>query len=303
MRRRPLRATLLSLLGLAGATSVTACAGAAAPSAAAPSVRADPRPDDQGLRGPFLWEVQGARSSSYLFGTIHAGFEAESELPAWVWDKLGACDTFVMEADLGTVDAAELGRMASLPEGQSLSSMMGRSDWKELVELTGMPESTLRAHQPWFAVTLVLQRLYPTPVPLDLALLRRADEMGKEIAFLEDVRRQIDVLARTVTVDDLRELIRPEGRGRRLTSELLAAYRAGDLDKVAGVVGQELAENPKGYELLYSSRNRDWMPRLKGHLERGRTFVAVGAAHFPGEGGLIELLRSEGYVLHRVVKP
>ena len=72
---------------------------------------------------------------------------------------------------------------------------------------------------------------------------------------------------------------------------------------MAGVVDEELARNPDNHELLYSSRNRDWLPKLQAHLARGRAFVAVGAAHFPGEGGLIELLRAEGYVLTRVVAP
>jgi hypothetical protein len=193
--------------------------------------------------------------------------------------------------------------MASLPEGESLAAMVGPDEWRELVELTGLPESTLRGHRPWFAATLVLQRLHPTPVPLDLALLRRADRLGKEIAFLEDVKLQIDVLARTITVQDLRELLAPDGKGRRQAAALLAAYRAGDLEKMASVVEGELAQNPKGYELLYSSRNRDWVPKLRHHLTRGRAFVAVGAAHFPGSDGLIELLRSEGYVLSRVVAP
>src|SRR5215212_9693421 len=120
-------------------------------------------------RGPLLWEVQGPRGTSYLFGTIHTGFEADKELPTWVWDKLGACDTFVMEADLGQIDLAELTRRAALPAGQSLAAMMGPDDWRDLLELTGLPPSSLQGQQPWFALTLVLQRLYPTPVPLDLA--------------------------------------------------------------------------------------------------------------------------------------
>jgi uncharacterized protein YbaP (TraB family) len=300
MRPGHLRAARFSLLGLATAT---ACGGGAATAATMAAPPAEARPDDHGLRGPLLWEVQGEQAPSYLFGTIHAGYRADRELPGWVWDKLRDCDTFVMETDLGHLGAGEMARLSALPDGQSLAEMMGPDDWRELVQLTGMPETSLRGQQPWFAATVVLQRLYPTPVPLDLALMRRASELGKEVAFLEDVRRQIDVLARTVTIDDLRDLVRPDGGGRQQTAALLAAYRAGDLEQMAGVVDDELARNPDNYELLYSSRNRDWLPKLQAHLARGRAFVAVGAAHFPGEGGLIELLRAEGYVLTRVVAP
>ncbi|HWM88566.1 MAG TPA: TraB/GumN family protein [Kofleriaceae bacterium] len=305
MRRHHLRATLLSLLGLTSAASVSIGCGSAATSAASSSASAaaDPRPDDHGLRGPLLWEVQGPRASSYLFGTLHLGFRADRDLPDWVWDKLRACDTFVMETNLSKVDVLEVTRLASLPDGQSLADMLPTEDWQELVQLTGLPESTLQSRQPWFASHLVFQQLYPTPVPLDLALMQRASEMNKEIAFLEDWKFQLQVLARTITAKDLGELLGPDGDGRRLMADLIAAYRAGDLERLAAIAEQERAEDPQRHDLLLAARNRDWVPKLRPHLDRGRTFVAVGAAHFPGGDGLIELLRAEGYVLTRVVRP
>jgi uncharacterized protein YbaP (TraB family) len=306
MRRHHLRATLLSLLALAGATAATAACTSAATSAtraAAAPRRVDAPPDDHGLRGPFLWELQGPHAPSYLFGTLHLGFRADQELPAWVWDKLGGCDTFVMETDLARVDLVEVTRLASLPDGQSLDDMLPGADWRALVELTGLPESALRSRQPWFASHLVYQHLYPTPVPLDLALMHRASELNKEIAFLEDWKFQLDVLARTITADDLDDLLVPGGRGRREMADLIAAYRAGDFEKLAALSEEERTEDPKRHEVLLAARNRDWIPKLKPHLERGGAFVAVGAAHFPGNDGLIELLRGEGYILSRVVRP
>lgn len=299
MRRHNLRATLLSLLALAA----TSACGTAASSAVGTGRPIEARPDDHGLRGPFLWELQGPRAPSYLFGTLHLGFRADQELPDWVWDKLTACDTFVMETNLGKVDLVEVTRLASLPEGQSLSEMLPRDNWQELVEMTGLPESALRSRQPWFASHLVFQHLYPTPVPLDLALMQRASELHKEIAFLEDWRFQLGVLARTITARDLAELLVPEGKGRRVMAELIAAYRSGDFEKLAELSEEERVDDPERHEVLLAARNRDWIPKLKPHLDRGRAFVAVGAAHFPGTDGLIELLRAEGYVLTRVVRP
>lgn len=299
--RRYLRASLFSLLGFAAAA--TACGNAATQSTASTSRRAAQRPDDHGLRGPLLWEVQGQNGSSYLLGTIHAGFQADKELPAWVWDKLEACDTFVMEADIEKLDVMEMTRLASLPDGKSLSDMLAPGDWKALVDLTGLPESSLRSRQPWFAVTLVLQRLYPTPVPLDLALLQRAKQHGKEVQFLEELRFQLELVTRTTTIDDLRDLIGEDGKGRRQLAQLLAAYREGDFEEIGALTEEALAGHPERYEMLLSARNRDWIPKLAPHLARGRTFVAVGAGHFTGDDGLIELLRGEGFVLTRRVQP
>ena len=303
MRPRHLRAALLPLLGLAAAAGCGTGAAAGAAATARPAGNTDARPDDQGLRGPLLWELQGPRAPSYLLGTMHLGFQADRDMPGWVWDKLRDSDTFVMETDLEKIDAGEVARLASLPDGQSLADMLPADRWRELVALTGVPETALRSRQPWFATSLVFQRLYPTPVPLDLALFQRASEMNKEIAFLEDWEFQLGVLARTVTAGDLGDLLGPEAKGRRTMAELVAAYRAGDFERIAALGEEERADDPTRYDLLLSGRNREWLPKLRPHLERGRAFVAVGAAHFPGTDGLIEMLRGEGYVLTRVVDP
>jgi uncharacterized protein YbaP (TraB family) len=142
-------------------------------------------------------------------------------------------------------------------------------------------------------------------MPLDEALRQRAASTGKEIAFLEDWKFQLDVLSKLITVDDLREMLDPDSKGRRLLIDMMAAYRAGDLEKMAALTldPEEIAKNPERHAELFDRRNRDWVPKLAPHLSRGRTFVAVGAGHYVGEQGLIELLRAEGYVLTRVVKP
>ena len=53
---------------------------------------------------------------------------------------------------------------------------------------------------------------------------------------------------------------------------------------------------------ILDGRNRTWMPGLSSELSRGGAFVAVGALHLPGEGGLVELLRGRGFTVTRIDK-
>jgi uncharacterized protein YbaP (TraB family) len=289
------------LLALAAATAL-ACSGPGAQRAPAPAPAPAPRPRPQ--RGPFLWQVDGASGPSYLFGTIHAGFQAERELPDWVWDRLASCDTFVMEMDPTGVNPFEIARMSALPEGQSLEAMLGPTDWKALVDAVGAPPATLARLQPWAAMLFLVQKWYPTPLPLDEALRQRAVQQKKRLAFLETWQLQAEILQMT-TIDELREMLRSEGGAREQLAAMVAAYRAGDFDKLAAIAldPAEIAKNPARHARLFDERNRAWIGVLAPHLERGRTFVAVGAGHFAGDGGLLALLRARGLEPRRVQSP
>ena len=281
-----------------------ACVSATSRDGSGPARRHTTRPDDAGLRGPFLWEVQGAGGPSYLFGTIHAGFHAEKELPSWVWDKLEASDTFIMELDPTTIPLLEMAKLGQLPEGQSLDQMLGPADFAALGELLQTSADSLKRLQPWAALLLVTQRLYPTPLPLDLALRDRAALKGKNLVYLEDWKLQSQII-QMLDIDDLRDIIDPKGPGRTQLDALVAAYREGDFEKLTaiGLDPDDIAKHPERHARMLDDRNRDWVGKLVPHLERGRTFVAVGALHFAGEHGLVELLRERGLILTRVVKP
>jgi hypothetical protein len=52
-------------------------------------------------------------------------------------------------------------------------------------------------------------------------------------------------------------------------------------------------------EILYR-RNRLFVTRLGRHLAEGNALIAVGAAHIPGRGGILDLLEAQGYRITRL---
>ena len=54
---------------------------------------------------------------------------------------------------------------------------------------------------------------------------------------------------------------------------------------------------------MFDDRNRAWLEKLAPDLEQGGLFLAVGAGHYAGEAGLVELLRARGFVVRRRVAP
>jgi uncharacterized protein YbaP (TraB family) len=50
-------------------------------------------------------------------------------------------------------------------------------------------------------------------------------------------------------------------------------------------------------DVLLYHRNQNWVKKLKSLLPDKSLVIAVGAGHLPGEKGLINLLRKEGFTL------
>ncbi len=99
----------------------------------------------------------------------------------------------------------------------------------------------------------------------------------------------------------------PEARATALalyTEGRIGVMMAWDQADVIGTLG---AEGPDLYdrmtEYLVNERNRDFVGAAGEALKDGNVFVAVGSFHLPGERGMIELLRAEGFEVTRVSLP
>jgi len=81
---------------------------------------------------------------------------------------------------------------------------------------------------------------------------------------------------------------------------MVKSWHQGNLDGL-----EELVESFKRYPLYYKNllvqRNHNWVPQIEEFLtEEKNVLVIVGAAHLPGEDGLLHLLTEKGYELERV---
>ena len=54
---------------------------------------------------------------------------------------------------------------------------------------------------------------------------------------------------------------------------------------------------PKLYKALITDRNVRMADRIDLFIHKQPTFIAVGALHLPGPGGVIALLRKKGYTV------
>ena len=271
-------------------------------------------------KGPlYLWELSDARGElrAWLYGTIHVCDAACFPLPADVQKALAAADSLALELDpADPLLARRLGEAALLPAGQQLDALLPPALRPRLAAVAarlGLPGEVLQRLQPWMAGTLLTVRAaqqagFGTEHGVDLWLARAARERGLALVELESVDRQIRALAaggvaaQRASLAEIIALIEDDAAPAYFAG-LLAAWRAGQAEQIDRLVREDAASPemaPLLAELL-DARNREMADAIATRLQPGRrAFIAVGAGHFGGAGGLLELLASRGFRLRQV---
>jgi uncharacterized protein YbaP (TraB family) len=241
---------------------------------------------------PFLWEARGpAGQLVWLYGTIHVG--GAEDVPKEAWAALDGSKVFVSE--LGDVPSEELEKHVFLPRGKGLDQLLPAESWYDLRDTLvprGVKEELLKRVRPWYAMSLLVGRVYDAPDPgMDLAMRQRAGARGLELRELESAARQLSALDESVGVDDLAQAIADRKHMACALRDLMAGYRAGDDATLTGQLGAEDEAR------LVGARNAEWLP----HIEAlDRAFVAVGASHLIGDGGIPAMLAARGWTVRRL---
>ncbi len=290
-------------LCLAFALTLTAC-----PSRATTKPAVAPIVNDAPLaKRPFLWRVDGKRGPSYVLGTMHVGVDAHKAFGTRLWRAFDAARTVVLEVSIKVLDSFGLGVQ---PEGQSLDKQMTPQQWTSLLTTLKIdPESSnasrLKTMRAWVVVAELINSLAPPTPSIDTSLRKRAEQMDKQLVFLESVKVQAAILDKYANVEYMLHMVKHLKQQRASIADDVKLYLSGDgvafhksavtdMEKHIGAAGME--------ELLYG-RNRNWMPALIKAVEAGNAFIAVGTAHLLGDRSVVALLRKRGYKVTRIAAP
>ena len=261
---------------------------------------------DNGL----LWKITGAAAEpSYLFGTIHVGDSAVLDLPEPVSSALDRSRVFAMEVLPDPAQVVMFSTLMFFGDGQRLDQVLPASLYARTVNILNryqLPEQAVAGMKPWAAF---LTMSYPpgAEVVLDLQLLERAEQSGAELHGLETMEEQGSVFNDLDLPDQVQLLTDTVCHYEIISADfdrMKELYLERDL-KGLSVYGQRHAfEDNTLYERvterLLTDRNRLMVERMLPLIESGDAFVAVGAMHLPGSGGILSLLSERGYGIERV---
>lgn len=274
------------------------------------------------LPNTVLWEIQSKdlESSSYLFGTIHLIPEDQYFWPDHFQKAYDATSQVSLETNELEMDpVAMMGIMPKimLPNGQSLADLVSADEYQTIsnyFDEMGMPLMFLKNIKPFFLYMLIdldLGSLFAEGIKsYELEITEKAKQDNKPILGLETMDYQIsmfdsipykdqaDLLVQAInhkTLDDGRE---EEVNG---TNDLYQTYVDQDLNAILKAVQETDLVLKKFNKLFLENRNRNWIPKIENYIHQKPTFIAVGAAHLPGETGVIHLLEQAGYTLKPII--
>ena len=267
---------------------------------------AGPERFGQGL----LWKVsKKGLASSYIFGTIHVAVRHVSAQLDKVRDVLADSEIFVMEAVPGPNDIALFRQMMFFADGTGLKDVISTDLYEETLAVLSayhLMEEDVSAMKPWAAY---LTMSYPAEmgVVLDQQLLYLAREGEISTRGLESME-ELGSLFNSFSLADQVRLLTDAICHREILegdfAKMISLYTQGDLAGLSSY-GQRysFADNTL-YESLTEKilirRNYRMVERIQPILDKGATFIAVGALHLPGEEGVLALLDKYDYEITRV---
>lgn len=284
-----------------------------------------------GVNAQLLYRIsgKGLDKPSYIVGTYHLA-------PASFADSIPGAQAALDEVEqvCGEVDMAEMQSMAGLqkvmtammlPDGKSLSDILTA---EELGKLNAFMMETLGADLNNPMVAAQLGKMTPTAISTQLQMVQYmkmtpgfdptamidsyfqnvAKAAGKPVVGFESVDFQISVLYTGTPLERQKEqlicMLDNQEYNLMIMKDLTEAYFSQNIDKVLEVTEEKLGNScdstPEEDEALIYGRNATWVEKIPAIIGDKSTLIVVGAAHLPGERGVLELLKKEGYTVEAV---
>lgn len=259
-----------------------------------------------GERG-LLWKIEAPGvPASYLFGTIHTDDARVTDFSPQLRAALQQVEGFMMETlparDVSPIFMQDTLDRLLLPE--ELTRL------RELAAQHALREEMALRMKPWLLATLFSLPRPQSPFAQDNLLMSMARDQGLRPYGLEDPAEHFGVLDDLPMPQQLAllraALVQPEEKKQEAFERVVQAYLGRDLLQIlkmdeqvtSGMVSAELWAAVK--TRLLDRRNLVMAQRIAAQARKGPVFIAVGAAHLPGEVGLLALLRQAGFTVQAV---
>ena len=284
-----------------------------------------------GAKAQLLYKISGNGLSipSYVIGTYHVAPVSFVDSVHGIRQALAAVEQVYgelnMEDELKPENLQKIKAAMTLPEGTTLSSLLSKDEMerlnKRLREVMGtdmtnpMVSQQLNQLSPMTLSTQLSLLNYLKKTPgfdptnlFDSYFQKVAKEQGKGVGGLESLDFQIKILYQGQSIERQKELLMCQIDNWDFTEQMadgvIKAFFTQDLNAIKEAVDMKMGNScdstPEEEAAMIYNRNANWLQLMPAIMQAKPTHFAVGAAHLPGEKGVLQLLQTAGYTVEAV---
>ncbi len=261
------------------------------------------------IQNSLLWRITGKGLSrpSYLFGTIHLTDKRVFFLGDSLYNAIGETEGFAAELDLNSMGTQMINYMFHQNEEKNATEPIKVKDvvnaqiwekYKDRLEKKFDKKAdkiTLDdLDQSKSELNIELYKKGEMSTFLDAYLFGVAKKQGKWVGGIEDFNDQVEQINSPETEEKIQAALYDEKYYHSSYEWFIKTYISQQLDSIDAFMYNE-ESGKKDYILI--KRNLKMTRRIDSLSAIRSTFFAIGAAHLPGDSGVINLLRSRGFTL------
>ncbi|MBN1985368.1 MAG: TraB/GumN family protein [Prolixibacteraceae bacterium] len=262
-----------------------------------------------------VWMIEGNGTKMYLGGSIHILREQDYPLPAEFESAFEKSDILVLEADIDPQNqkavAQEIIGLTLYPNNKSLKTELREEVYNKLdsaFTTAGLSLKQMTGFKPVMAILTLMQielvKMGVTSEGVDMYFLKKANDKGMNLLFLEKVEEQIKLITQMgegTENDYVLQSLEEMSFYREEFEKSIESWRNGEVSQWLAQIEEYKNEYPELYFSLLVERNNRWMQKLEKYMQTPEVeFVVVGAMHLPGTDGVLKQLKDMGFKIKQL---
>jgi uncharacterized protein YbaP (TraB family) len=273
-----------------------------------------------GVNAQLLWKIEGRglKEPSYIVGTHHLAPFSVLDSIAGIREAMKNTAQVVGELNIAEMQTPEnmmlMQSMITTPADSTMQAILPAEEYQLVRDAVstylGFDLAEMPNLKPAFISNNIIVMMYVKLIggfkpqdQLDSFFQSFATDMGRRVVGLETAEFQFRLLYDGQTIKRQAEQLVCELRNRSKllldARQLTNIYMKQNLDEMLRLSEETRGDDcdmlPSEVEQMINARNRDWAEKLPAIIAEAPSLIAVGALHLPGENGVLNLLKKQGY--------
>ena len=265
---------------------------------------------------PAMWKVTSSDGDyMYMMGSIHLADESVNHMPDYFEEIYAECDALAVEVNVNAAIEDMSSTATSMiydmmyTDGTTIKDHISEDTYNKAVELlkeNNLYNSAWDYCMPCMWVLLIEsvtceESGFDVNYGVDTVLIERAESDSKEVLEVESFEMQMELL--TGLSDELQELMLEsyleestiEAQSESL-EQLYEKWKSGT------ITAEDVLEETDEYNNdMVDERNIGMADKAEEYIKSDDTvLMVVGAAHFYGESGVLQLMEDRGYTVTQI---